>query len=61
MPTTSPAKQFVSLEMAQSLLQRAAAPAEWQLTAERIQQTLERSVAHRVAAAPAEDVRAIQA
>ncbi len=60
MPTTSPAKQIVSLEMAQSLLQKAAAPAEWQLTAERIQQTLERGVAHRFANAPPNDARAIQ-
>jgi RNA polymerase sigma-70 factor (ECF subfamily) len=60
MPTTSPAKQIVSLEMAQSLLQKAAAPPEWQLAAERIQQTLERSVAHRFANAPPNDARAIQ-
>ena len=60
MPTTSPARQIVSLEMAQGLLQRAAARAEWQLTAERIQATLERSVAHRFANAPANDARAIQ-
>jgi RNA polymerase sigma-70 factor, ECF subfamily len=60
MPTTSPAKQIVSLEMAQGLLQKAAVPAEWQLTAERMQQTLERSVAHRFANAPPTDARAIQ-
>ena len=61
MPTTSPARQIVSLEMAQALLQKAAAPAEWQLTPERIQPTLERSVAHRFAnAAPSDDPRAIQ-
>ena len=61
MPTTSPAKQIVSLEMAQALLQKAAPPAEWQLTPERIQPTLERSVAHRFAnAAPPDDLRAIQ-
>ncbi|MFZ1971323.1 MAG: sigma-70 family RNA polymerase sigma factor [Candidatus Acidiferrales bacterium] len=61
MPTTSPAKQFVSLEMAQGLLQKATPPPEWQLTPERIQPTLERSVAHRFAnAAPPDDSRAIQ-
>src|SRR5580658_10749055 len=60
MPTTSPAKQIVSLEMAQSLLQKAAAPPEWQLAAERIQQTLERSVAHRFANAPPTDAHTIQ-
>jgi RNA polymerase sigma-70 factor, ECF subfamily len=61
MPTTSPAKQIVSLELAQALLQNAAPPAEWQLTPERIQPTLERSVAHRFAnAAPPDDPRAIQ-
>jgi RNA polymerase sigma-70 factor, ECF subfamily len=61
MPTTSPAKQIVSLEMAQALLQRAAAPAAWQLPAERIQSTLERSVTHRFAGAPPSDARAIAA
>jgi RNA polymerase sigma-70 factor, ECF subfamily len=61
MPTTSPAKQIVSLGMAQALLQKAAPPAEWQLAPERIQSTLERSVAHRFAnAAPPDDPRAIQ-
>ena len=60
MPTTSPARQIVSLEMAQGLLHKAAAPAEWQLTAERIQPTLERSVAHRFANAPVNDARTIQ-
>ena len=61
MPTTSPAKQIVSLEMAQALFQRAAPPPEWQLTPERIQPRLERSVAHRFAnAAPPDDLRAIQ-
>jgi RNA polymerase sigma-70 factor len=61
MPTTSPAKQIVSLEMAQALLQKAAPPPEWQLTPERIQSTLERSVSHRFAnAAPSDDPRTIQ-
>jgi RNA polymerase sigma-70 factor len=61
MPTTSPAKQIVSLEMAQALLLKAAPPAEWQLTPERIQPTLERSVAHRFSnAAPPDDPRIIQ-
>ena len=60
MPTTSPAGQNVSLEMAQALLQKAAAPAEWQLTPERMQLTLERSVAHRFANAPSNDTGAIQ-
>ena len=60
MPTTSPAKQSVSLEMAHGLLVKAAVPSDWQLTAERIQQTLERSVTHRFANAPPDDARAIQ-
>jgi RNA polymerase sigma-70 factor (ECF subfamily) len=60
MPTTSPAKQIVSLEMAQGLLQKAAMPADWQLTPERIQRTLESSVAHRFANAPPNDARTIQ-
>ena len=44
---SSPAGQFVSIEMARGLLQKAAAPAEWNLTAERFRLVLERSVAHR--------------
>jgi RNA polymerase sigma-70 factor, ECF subfamily len=60
MPTTSPAKQIVSLDAAQTVLQRAAAPAEWQLTAERVQRTLERSVAHRFANAAPNDARTTQ-
>lgn len=60
MPTTSPAKLIVSLEMAQAVLQKAAPPPEWQLTPERIQPTLERSVAHRFSnAAPPDDPRVI--
>lgn len=43
----SPEGQFVSIEMARGLLQKAAAPAEWNLTAERFRLVLERSVAHR--------------
>jgi RNA polymerase sigma-70 factor, ECF subfamily len=60
MPTTSPARQNVSLEMAQALLQKAAVPAEWQVTPERMQPTLERSVAHRFANAAPNDTGAIQ-
>ena len=48
---SSPAGQFVSLEMARGLLQQGAAPAEWNLTAERFRDALERSVAHRFARA----------
>jgi RNA polymerase sigma-70 factor, ECF subfamily len=44
---SSPAGQFVSIEMARGLLEKAAAPAEWNLTTERFQLALERSVAHR--------------
>ena len=44
---SSPAGQFVSLELARGLLQQGAAPAEWNLTAERFRDVLERSVAHR--------------
>jgi RNA polymerase sigma factor (sigma-70 family) len=50
---SSPAGQFVSIEVARGLLQKGAAPAEWNLTAERFQLALERSVAHRFAKAPA--------
>jgi RNA polymerase sigma-70 factor, ECF subfamily len=60
MPTASPAKQIVSLDAARAVLQKAAAPAEWQLTAARIQRTLERSVAHRFANAAPSDGRTIQ-
>jgi RNA polymerase sigma-70 factor, ECF subfamily len=53
---SSPAGQFVSIEVARGLLQKAGAPAEWNLTAERFRLVLERSVAHRfnctVASAP---------
>jgi RNA polymerase sigma-70 factor, ECF subfamily len=48
---SSPAGQFVSIEMARGLLQKGAAPAEWNLTAERFQLALERSVAHRFSSA----------
>jgi RNA polymerase sigma-70 factor (ECF subfamily) len=44
---SSPAGQFVSLEVARGLLQQGAAPAEWNLTAECFRDVLERSVAHR--------------
>jgi RNA polymerase sigma-70 factor (ECF subfamily) len=49
---SSPAGQFVSIDVARGLLQKGAAPAEWNLTAERFQRALERSVAHRLAKAP---------
>jgi len=44
---SSPAGQFVSIDVARGLLQKGAAPAEWNLTAERFRLALERSVAHR--------------
>jgi RNA polymerase sigma-70 factor (ECF subfamily) len=44
---SSPAGQFVSIEVARGLLLKGAAPAEWNLTAERFREALERSVAHR--------------
>jgi RNA polymerase sigma-70 factor, ECF subfamily len=44
---SSPAGQFVPIEVARGLLQKAGAPAEWNLTAERFRDVLERSVAHR--------------
>jgi RNA polymerase sigma-70 factor, ECF subfamily len=44
---SSPAVQFVSIEVARGLLQRGAAPAEWDLTVERFRCVLDRSVAHR--------------
>jgi RNA polymerase sigma-70 factor (ECF subfamily) len=44
---SSPAAQFVSIEVARGLLLKGAAPAEWNLTAERFRDALERSVAHR--------------
>jgi RNA polymerase sigma-70 factor (ECF subfamily) len=49
---SSPAGQFVSIEMARGLLQKAGAAPEWNLTAERFRCVLERSVAHRFAKAP---------
>src|SRR5271165_4392665 len=49
---SSPAGQLVSIELAQGLLQQAAAPAEWNLTVERFRCVLERSVAHRFGIAP---------
>jgi RNA polymerase sigma factor (sigma-70 family) len=48
---SSPAGQFVSIEVARGLLLKGAAPAEWNLTAERFQLALERSVAHRFSSA----------
>jgi RNA polymerase sigma factor (sigma-70 family) len=44
---SSTAVQFVSIEVARGLLQKAGAPAEWNLTAEYFRCVLERSVAHR--------------
>jgi RNA polymerase sigma-70 factor (ECF subfamily) len=44
---SSPAGQFVSIDVARDLLQKAGAPAEWNLTAERFRCVLERSVVHR--------------
>jgi RNA polymerase sigma-70 factor (ECF subfamily) len=49
---SSPAGQFVSIEVARGLLQKGAAPAEWNLTAERFRDALERSVAHRFTRSP---------
>ncbi len=49
---SSPAGQFVSIDVARGLLQKGAAPAEWNLTAERFRDALERSVAHRFHNAP---------
>src|SRR5580692_8668564 len=49
---SSPAGQFVSIDVARGLLQKVAAPAEWNLKAERFRDTLERSVAHRFGRAP---------
>jgi RNA polymerase sigma-70 factor (ECF subfamily) len=49
---SSPAGQFVSIEVARGLLLKEAAPAEWNLTAERFRDALERSAAHRFTRAP---------
>jgi RNA polymerase sigma-70 factor (ECF subfamily) len=49
MPPSPP--QFVSIEMAERLLLNAAAPSDWNLTAEQFQITLERSVARRFSCA----------
>jgi RNA polymerase sigma factor (sigma-70 family) len=49
---SSPAGQFVSIEAARGLLQKAGAPPEWNLTAERFRCVLERSVAHRFTKVP---------
>src|SRR5580693_798980 len=48
---SSPAGQFVSIDVARDLLQKAGAAPEWNLTAERFRCVLERSVAHRFAKA----------
>jgi RNA polymerase sigma factor (sigma-70 family) len=53
---SSPVGQFVSIEMARGFLRKAAAPAEWNLTAERFQLALERSVAHRFRSATSNPV-----
>jgi RNA polymerase sigma-70 factor, ECF subfamily len=50
---SSLAGQFVSIEAARVLLQKAGAPGEWNLMAERFRCLLERSVAHRFNLAPA--------
>ncbi len=44
---SSPAGHLISIELARGLLQKAGAPADWNLTAERFRCLLERSVAHR--------------
>jgi RNA polymerase sigma-70 factor (ECF subfamily) len=44
---SSQAGQFVSIEVARGLLQKGTTPAEWNLTADRFRDALERSVAHR--------------
>ena len=44
---SSPTGQFVSIEVARGLLQKAGASAGWNLTVERFRCVLERSVAHR--------------
>jgi RNA polymerase sigma-70 factor (ECF subfamily) len=49
---SSPAGQFVSIDVARDLLQKAGAAPEWNLTAERFRCVLERSVAHRFAKPP---------
>jgi RNA polymerase sigma-70 factor, ECF subfamily len=49
---SSPAEQLVSIEVARGFLLKGAAPAEWNLTAERFRDALERSVAHRFTRSP---------
>ncbi len=49
---SSPAEQFVSIEVARGLLLKGDAPAEWNLTAERFRCVLERSVVHRFGKSP---------
>jgi RNA polymerase sigma-70 factor, ECF subfamily len=49
---SSPAGQFVSIEVARGLLLKGIAPAEWNLTAERFRDALERSAAYRFTRAP---------
>jgi RNA polymerase sigma-70 factor, ECF subfamily len=46
----SPGHRFVSIETAERLLVKAAAPAEWKLTGEEFQVVLERSATHRFGA-----------
>lgn len=54
--TSSRGHRIVNIEMARTLLAKAAAPPDWQLTAEQFQITLERSAAHRFGASTADEL-----
>jgi len=59
--TSSRGHRIVNIEMARRLLAKAAAPPDWQLTAEQFQITLERSAAHRFGAPTAGELPEVKA
>jgi RNA polymerase sigma-70 factor len=59
--TSSRGHRIVNIEMARGLLAKAAAPPDWQLTAEQFQITLERSATHRFGAPTAGELPEVKA
>jgi RNA polymerase sigma-70 factor (ECF subfamily) len=59
--TSSRGHRIVNIEMARRLLAKAAAPPDWQLTAEQFQITLERSATHRFGAPTAGELSEVKA
>ena len=59
--TSSRGHRIVNIEMARRLLAKAAAPPDWQLTAEQFQITLERSATHRFGAPTAGELPEVKA